>query len=73
MIRFEVRSCGLANQKRDTPDRGDDATVLDWQCYWLREYGVQGVVLFGGTAADGIADNSSSPGYWCATRPNALF
>ena len=55
------------------PDRGDDATVLDWQCYWLREYGVQGVVLFGGTAADGIADNSSSPGYWCATRPNALF
>ena len=68
-----MRGCGLANQKRDTPDRGDDATVLDWQCYWLREYGVQGVVLFGGTTADGIADNSSSPGYWYATRPNALF
>ncbi|HDZ3739138.1 TPA: hypothetical protein RSW73_000245 [Vibrio cholerae] len=25
--------------------RGDDATVLDWQCYWLREHGVKGVVL----------------------------
>ena len=42
-----MRGCGLANHKRDTPDRGDDATVLDWQCYWLREYGVQGVVLEG--------------------------
>ena len=25
--------------------RGDDATVLDWQCYWLREHGVKGVIL----------------------------
>ena len=26
--------------------RGDDPVVLDWQCYWLREYGVTGVILF---------------------------
>ena len=25
--------------------RGDDANVLDWQCYWLREAGVTGVIL----------------------------
>ncbi len=25
--------------------RGDDPTVLDWQCYWLNEYGVRGVIL----------------------------
>lgn len=27
--------------------RGDDPVVLDWQCYWLREYGVAGVILTG--------------------------
>ncbi len=26
--------------------RGDDAIVLDWQCYWLKEYGATGVILF---------------------------
>lgn len=26
--------------------RGDDPAVLDWQCYWLREYGITGVILF---------------------------
>lgn len=26
--------------------RGDDPVVLDWQCYWLREYGVTGVILY---------------------------
>ncbi|KKM08170.1 hypothetical protein LCGC14_1726570 [marine sediment metagenome] len=25
--------------------RGDDAIVLDWQCYWLREYGIRVVSL----------------------------
>jgi hypothetical protein len=25
--------------------RGDDATVLDWQCYWLKEHGLTGVIL----------------------------
>ncbi len=25
--------------------RGDDPVVLDWQCYWLNEYGVQNVVI----------------------------
>ena len=28
--------------------RGDDVTVLEWQCLWLREYGVTGVILIGG-------------------------
>jgi len=28
--------------------RGDDPIVLDWQCYWLREYGVAGVILMVG-------------------------
>lgn len=27
--------------------RGDDLAVLDWQCYWLREYGIGGVILIG--------------------------
>ncbi len=26
--------------------RGDDPVVLDWQCYWMREYGVAGVILY---------------------------
>ena len=29
--------------------RGDDPMVLDWQCYWLREYGVRGVILYAGS------------------------
>lgn len=27
--------------------RGDNVNVLDWQCYWLREYGICGVNLVG--------------------------
>lgn len=27
--------------------RGDDATILDWQCYWLKEAGVTAVILIG--------------------------
>ena len=30
---------------------GDDPTVLDWQCYWLYEYGVNAVSLLGGDLA----------------------
>lgn len=47
--------------------RGDDATVLDWQCYWLREYGIKAVIL---VAEDGFDTGSwSNPldtnrGYW---------
>ena len=26
--------------------RGDDPKILDWQCYWLKEYGVTGAVLY---------------------------
>ena len=30
--------------------RGDDPVVLDWQCYWLAEYGVRAVTLCCGPA-----------------------
>ncbi len=30
--------------------RGDDPVVLDWQCYWLAEYGVKAVTLCCGAA-----------------------
>lgn len=30
--------------------RGDDPVVLDWQCYWLAEYGVKAVTLWSGAA-----------------------
>lgn len=43
--------------------RGDDANVLDWQCYWLIKYGVQAVSL----VSDFSSANWSDPGdlnYW---------
>lgn len=42
--------------------RGDDTTVLDWQCYWLKEYGVKGVVI----TASGLDDweNPATNDYW---------
>lgn len=47
--------------------RGDDPTVLDWQCYWLREYGVSGVLLCHGTGSlaplSGWED-PGHPGHW---------
>lgn len=27
--------------------KGDDPIVLDWQCYWLKEYGISGINLVG--------------------------
>ncbi len=33
--------------------RGDDPAVLDWQCYWLSEYGVAGVILYATWRRDG--------------------
>jgi hypothetical protein len=41
--------------------RGDDATVLDWQCFWLREYGVTGVILIGGVPP---CSDPASPAFW---------
>ncbi len=39
---------------------GDDSTVLDWQSYWLREYGVDQAALVGSN----IASDPSSESYW---------
>jgi hypothetical protein len=47
--------------------RGDDPKVLDWQCYWLREYGIKAVIL---VTEDGFDTGAwSNPldtnrGYW---------
>ena len=41
--------------------RGDDADVLDWQCFWLREYGVAGVILIG---AGKPQSDPAKPFYW---------
>ena len=41
--------------------RGDDVNVLGWQCYWLREYGVGGVILIG----SGVPQNDTKTStYW---------
>lgn len=57
--------------------RGDDVNVLDWQCYWLAEYGVTGVIFTTSPIENGIAktwSNPSSPNYWVyqlfANTPN---
>ncbi len=39
---------------------GDDATVLDWQCYWLREYGIDQAAL----VADNVNSDPASGSYW---------
>lgn len=47
--------------------RGDDPTVFDWQCYWLCEYGVTGVILAANiTDPTALArwDRPSSELYW---------
>lgn len=47
--------------------RGDDPVVLDWQCYWLREYGVKGVLLCQGfSSTDGLAgwEKPENHNYW---------
>ncbi len=40
--------------------RGDDPVVLDWQCYWMREYGVRGVILLG-ASREGQIETWKSP------------
>lgn len=51
--------------------RGDDPVVLDWQCYWLNEYGVAGVILYTASSLPksrtGLTDTWADPGdrnYW---------
>ncbi len=48
--------------------RGDDPVVLDWQCRWLYEYGVTGVVLCWSSRESAAAltgwDRPASPVYW---------
>ncbi len=47
--------------------RGDDPVVLDWQCYWLREYGVKGVLLcqgFSSTAGLAGWEKPENPSHW---------
>lgn len=43
--------------------RGDEVNVLDWQCYWLREYGVNTICPVG-TIDTATWSNPSSGGYW---------
>ena len=44
--------------------RGDDATVLDWQCYWLAEYGVKAVTLCSGSADFERWQHADDEGHW---------
>ncbi len=47
--------------------RGDDPIVLDWQCYWLKEYGAKAVVLYSSRKDSSITQNwhlSSSSDHW---------
>jgi hypothetical protein len=46
--------------------RGDDANVLDWQAYWLKEYGVTAVIPTGVFGTSGAASwtTPSNAGYW---------
>jgi hypothetical protein len=47
--------------------RGDDANVLDWQCYWLREYGVTAVSLVSANTVDidtSTWDDPEDGNYW---------
>lgn len=44
--------------------RGDDPVVLDWQCYWLLEYGVKAVSLSCGKLDLEHWAAPESPGHW---------
>lgn len=47
--------------------RGDDQNVLDWQCYWLNEYGAKAVTLMTAQSIEPITDNWQNPAnsnYW---------
>ena len=46
--------------------RGDDPNVLDWQAYWLKEYGVTAVIPTGVFGTSGAASwtTPTNAGYW---------
>lgn len=47
--------------------RGDDPKVLDWQCYWLREYGIKAVILVTENGFDTALwsnPTDTNRGYW---------
>jgi hypothetical protein len=44
--------------------RGDDPVVLDWQCYWLAEYGVKAVTLCGGSVDFDQWQQAGAEGHW---------
>lgn len=71
---FETNQTGSEAEKYD-PDRhpllgfykGDDANILDWQCYWLREYGAKAVILISNHTESGITatwQSESDKNYW---------
>ena len=43
--------------------RGDEVEVLDWTCYWLREYGMDQSILLAGDWGDTWSDPSNGQ-YW---------
>ncbi len=43
---------------------GDDATVLDWQCYWLQEYGIQQSILITSALDLNNWQDKSSATHW---------
>ncbi len=44
--------------------RGDDPNVLDWQCYWLRQYGVKAVAIVDGTVDTGTWADAGDKSHW---------
>jgi hypothetical protein len=44
--------------------RGDDPAVLDWQCYWLAEYGVKAVSLCSGSVDFDQWQRPEREGHW---------
>lgn len=44
--------------------RGDDANVLDWQCYWLAKYGINGVIITNTVTEGSFGNVPSKRNYW---------
>ena len=44
--------------------RGDEVEVLDWQCYWLQEYGIQNSVLLAGGWDESAWSDPTYGQYW---------
>ena len=52
---------------------GDEPTVLDWECYWMREYGIDQTML----VSEGVSSDPSNGEYWVYNllnnTPNAKY